>query len=95
MKRSVKKASNRVVNPQPYIGYQWGEPPNGESSFLVNRVGEELEITAAMPEYLSDDRPCDLSGNTRLRARTDQLANKERERTHLTSVSRMQIATMH
>ena len=60
MKRSVKKASNRVVNPQPYIGYQWGEPPNGESSFLVNRVGEELEITAAMPEYLSDDRPCDF-----------------------------------
>jgi hypothetical protein len=47
-------------NPPLFIGYQWGEPPKGENSFLVNRVGEELEITAAMPEYLSDDRPCDF-----------------------------------
>jgi hypothetical protein len=60
VKRSAKKAVNKIGDSPLYVGYQWGEPLSGESSFLVNRVGEELEITAAMPNYLSSDHPCDL-----------------------------------
>lgn len=60
MKRSAKKSRNQKRKSPPYLGYQWGEPPAGESHLLVNRVGEELEITAAMPEYSSESHPCDL-----------------------------------
>ena len=70
MKRSVKKASNRVVNPQPYIGYQWGEPPNGESSFLVNRV-ESRKEGARTESSLESPRGCDATncGSCKIRTR--------------------------
>jgi hypothetical protein len=60
MKRTVKAKRNLTSEPQLFIGYQWGEPPSGQSRFLVSRIGEELEITAAMPEYMSETRSCDL-----------------------------------
>jgi hypothetical protein len=60
MTRSAKNTSIQKSDLPLHIGYQWGEPPNGESSLHVNRIGEELEITAAMPDYLSSNHPCDL-----------------------------------
>jgi hypothetical protein len=60
MKRSTQKVGSQMSSPRVYGGYQWGEPPNGKSCFPVNRGGEELEITAAMPAYLFPDSPCDL-----------------------------------
>ena len=60
MKRTIKAKRALTSEPQLFIGYQWGEPPNGQSHFLVSRIGEELEITAAMPEYMSETSSCDL-----------------------------------
>jgi hypothetical protein len=60
VKGSVKNTKSQTISPPLHVGHQWGEPPNGENSFLVNRVGEELEITAAMPDYVSRNHPCDL-----------------------------------
>ena len=60
MKKTIKAKRISTGEPQLFIGYQWGEPPNGQSHFLVSRIGEELEITAAMPEYMSETSSCDL-----------------------------------
>ena len=60
MKKSIKAKKIRTSEAELFIGHQWGEPPNGESHFLVNRIAEELEITAAMPQYLSSHPQCDL-----------------------------------
>ena len=60
MKNSVRARKRRTSEPELFIGYQWGEPPRGQSHFLVSRIGGELEITAAMPEYMSETRSCDL-----------------------------------
>jgi len=49
-----------VKNAPLHIGYQWGEPPNGESTFVVKRSGDDLEITASTPRYASSGHPCDL-----------------------------------
>ena len=43
-----------------FPGYQWGELLKGVAHFHTDREGEELEITAALPTYLSNDQPCDL-----------------------------------
>jgi len=60
MKKSVKAKTSRTSEPELFIGYLWGEPQDGKSHFIVNRVDEELEITAAMPQYLSSNPQCDL-----------------------------------
>ena len=77
MKRSAKEASRQVSKPPLYVGYQWGKPLDGESSFLVKRVGKELEITAAMPHYLSSNHPCDLLRQYQI-ARKNRSAGKQR-----------------
>jgi hypothetical protein len=77
MKRSAKKASSQMGDPPLHIGYQWGEPPAGKSHILVNRVKEELEITAAMPMYLSHNHPCDLVRQYEI-ARKNQSVGKQR-----------------
>lgn len=77
MKKTVKAKRTLTSEPQLFIGYQWGEPPAGKSHFPVNRVGEELEITAAMPHYLSGDRACDLVRQYET-ARKDRSAGKQR-----------------
>jgi hypothetical protein len=43
-----------------YPGYQWGEPLDRTEFLSVKRVGESLKIRAAMPSYLSQNRPCDF-----------------------------------
>ena len=53
MPRLLKLSSGQSGSSPLYIGHQWGEPPFGENSLVVRRIGEELEITAAMPRYLS------------------------------------------
>src|SRR5580698_4012753 len=60
MKGSASREGSQMSKSSRHIGYQWGEPLDVESSFLVRRVGQELEITAAMPSYLASDLPCDL-----------------------------------
>ena len=60
MGRPFKISSGQSGYPPLYIGHQWGEPPFGEDSMVVTRIGEELEITAAMPEYLSDNDAFDF-----------------------------------
>jgi hypothetical protein len=60
VKKTIKAKRISTREPQLFVGYQWGEPPSGQSRFLVNRIGEELEITAAMPKYMSETRSCDL-----------------------------------
>ena len=77
MKRSAKKFSSKVSDQPLYIGYQWGEPPDGKDYLLVNRVRKELEITAAMPEYSSENRPCDLILQYEI-ARKNQSIGKQR-----------------
>ncbi|MGB9408725.1 MAG: hypothetical protein WCA89_14395 [Terracidiphilus sp.] len=77
MTRSAKNTSIQMSDLPLHIGYQWGEPPNGESSLHVNRVGEELEIKAAMPEYLSESRSCDLVQQYE-NARKDRSVGKQR-----------------
>jgi len=77
LKKSVKAISNRTSESQLFIGYRWGEPPNGESHFPVSRIGEELEITAAMPEYLSQSSSCDLVRQYEI-VRKDRSVGKQR-----------------
>ena len=60
-----------------FIGHQWGEPPRGQDHFLVSRIGEELEITAAMPQYLSELCSCDLVLQYE-KARKDRSVGKKR-----------------
>ena len=60
MKRSAKKTATQLEDPPLYVGDHWGEPPSGEIYFAVDRVAKELEITGAMPDYVSSDHPCDL-----------------------------------
>jgi hypothetical protein len=43
-----------------FVGYQWGEPPAGDDSLIVRKVGNDLEVTAALPDYISEDRPWDF-----------------------------------
>jgi hypothetical protein len=75
--RSAKNTTIQKSDLPLHIGYQWGEPPNGESHFLVNRIGADLEITAAMPEYLSQSLSCDLVRQYEL-ARKDRSVGKQR-----------------
>ncbi len=77
MKKSVRTRRSRIGKPESFIGYQWGEPPTGETCFLVNRIGKELEITAAMPEYLSESSSCDLVQQYE-KARKDRSVGKQR-----------------
>lgn len=55
-KNRAKRKKGRPSDP----GCQWGDPIDGDNQLIVERVGAELEITAAMPDYLSEIRPCDL-----------------------------------
>lgn len=43
-----------------FVGFQWGEHYEGEQSFRLERSGNRLEISAAMPFYRSENRPSDL-----------------------------------
>jgi hypothetical protein len=60
MKRSPRNTKNQAGNLPFHFGHQWGEHPDGESSLLMKQAGAELEITAAMPGYLTGNHPCDL-----------------------------------
>jgi hypothetical protein len=60
VKRAERAKHTQTSELQLFIGHQWGETPSGENHFLVNRIGDELEITAVMPRYLSETRSCDL-----------------------------------
>ena len=56
-----KKNRPKKKGGQPFhLGYQWGDPVDGDDHLIVERVGTELRITAAMPDYQSENRPCDL-----------------------------------
>lgn len=78
MKKRVerKKSAGR---PKIVPGYQWGEPLRGNDSLVVSRVGEELEIVAAVPSFLSGDHPSDLVQQYQLarKRQSKQLAGKD------------------
>ena len=77
MKKLTKKLDRRPSDSLPYGGHQWGEPPNEQSQFLVTRLDDDLEITAAMPEYLSDSRSRDLLKQYKI-ARKNRSIGKQR-----------------
>lgn len=60
MTKADKSKRAQKNEPGLFIGYQWGDPPTGQRHLLVNRIEDELEITAVMPRYLSETRSCDL-----------------------------------
>jgi hypothetical protein len=62
MNRPGGKSKNQIGYPPLYIGFQWGEPSVGEDSLRVEKVGGSLRITAARPDYLSENRPWDFIG---------------------------------
>jgi hypothetical protein len=77
MKKSHRSTKKQAGKLSFHFGHQWGEPPDGESSFLIKQVGAELEITAAMPSYTTSDHPCDLVRHYEI-ARKNRAIGKQR-----------------
>ncbi len=55
-----KDRANPRGDPPFHLGYQWGESLDGDGRLHVEHVGAELKITAALPDYESENHPCDL-----------------------------------
>lgn len=55
-----KRRASRRKNPALHFGYQWGDSLDGDGQLLVEHLGTELKIVAALPDYQSGNHPCDL-----------------------------------
>jgi hypothetical protein len=61
VKARRQKRGGRPKEPSLHVGYQWGDPLDGDGRLLVEQVGMELKIRAtALPSYQSENHPCDL-----------------------------------